>query len=315
MSDDDSWARETLREVALEGIRERRRSRRWTIFLRLLLLALVAVAVFSSLRTALPIGQGSEPGAHTAVVQVNGPIMAGRPANAARIIEGLERAFKADNAQGVMLQINSPGGSPVASSRIYQAIDRLSAAHPDKPVHAVAGDVMASGAYYIAAAADDIHVNGASIVGSIGVINRGFGFSDAIARLGIDRRVYTAGEQKSGLDPFMPPDGDQVAAMQRMLDDIHQQFIQAVRDGRGDRLTGDPDSLFSGRAWTGGEGIDLGLADARGSPESVARTVIGAPQRVDYTPRRRLFDQALEQIGSAAASTWLRLQDPMMMMR
>ena len=313
MSDDESWARDTLREVALEGIRERRRSRRWTIFLRLVLLGLIAVAVFSSLRTALPIGEGAGTGPHTAVVQVNGPIMAGQPANAERIIQGLEQAFEAENSRGVMLQINSPGGSPVASDRIYQAINRLSAAHPDKPVHAVAGDVMASGAYYIAAAADAIHVNGASIIGSIGVISRGFGFSDAIERLGIERRVYAAGDEKSGLDPFMPPDGDQVAAMQRMLDDIHAQFIEAVRDGRGDRLTGEPDNLFSGRAWTGGEGIELGLADARGSPETVARTVIGAPQRVDYTPRRGLLDRALERIGSAAATTWLRLQEPLMM--
>lgn len=313
MNDDESWARETLREVALEDIRERRRSRRWRIFLRLVLLSLIAVAVFSSLRTALPVGESTGAGPHTAVVRVNGPILAGQPANAERIIEGLERAFEADNARGVMLQINSPGGSPVASSRIYQAINRLSAAHPDTSVHAVAGDVMASGAYYIAAAADDIHVNGASIIGSIGVINRGFGFADAIERLGIERRVYAAGDEKSGLDPFMPPDDDQVAAMQRMLDDIHVQFIEAVRAGRGDRLKGEPDNLFSGRAWTGGEGIELGLADARGSPESVAREVIGAPQRVDYTPRRGLFDRALERIGGAAITTWLRLQDPLMM--
>lgn len=311
MSDEERWAHETLREVALEGIRERRRARRWTIFLRLTLLVLLGAVLVSALGRPLGFGSGGgETGPHTAVVQVNGPIMANSPASAARIIEGLERAFAADNAEGVMLQINSPGGSPVASSRIYQAINRLAAAHPDKPVHAVAGDVMASGAYYIAAAASDIHVNGASIIGSIGVINRGFGFSEAIDRLGIERRVYTAGDEKAGLDPFMPPEASQIDEMQQMLDNIHEQFIEAVREGRGERLSGDPEVLFSGRVWTGREGIDQGLVDAIGSPESVARSVIGAPRRVDYTPRRPLLDRALEQVGSAAATTWARLQGP-----
>jgi protease-4 len=310
MSDDESWARETLREVALESVRERRRSRRWGIFLRIVFLLIIGTAVFSTLGPLLAMGGSQPTGPHTAVVQVNGPILASRPANAERLIEGLERAFEAENARGVMLEINSPGGSPVASSRVYQAIDRLRAAHPDTPVHAVAGDVMASGAYYIAAAADEIHVNGASLIGSIGVINRGFGFSRAIERLGIERRVYTAGDEKAGLDPFTPPDAEQIDAMQGMLDAIHEQFIEAVKAGRGDRLNGDPESLYSGRIWAGGEGIELGLADAYGSPESVARSVIGAPRRVDYTPRRQLLDRALEQVGSAMATTWSRLQGP-----
>ncbi|KAF0283285.1 peptidase S49 [Spiribacter roseus] len=310
MSDDESWARETLREVALESVRERRRTRRWGIFLRIVFLLIIGTAVFSTLGPLLTLGESQPTGPHTAVVQVNGPILASRPANAERLIEGLERAFEAENAEGVLLQINSPGGSPVASSRVYQAIERLRSAHPETPVHAVAGDIMASGAYYIAAAADEIHVNGASLIGSIGVINRGFGFSEAINRLGIERRVYTAGDEKAGLDPFMPPDSDQIEEMQGMLDAIHEQFIEAVEAGRGDRLTGDPSSLYSGRIWTGGEGIEIGLADAYGSPESVARSVIGAPRRVDYTPRRRLLDRALEQVGSAMATTLNRMQGP-----
>lgn len=312
MGDEENWARESLREIALEGIRERRRARRWAIFMRLLFLALIATGMFLALRPALQMGEAGVRGPHTAVVQINGPIMAGQPASAERIIQGLEAAFEAGAVRGVMLEINSPGGSPVASSRIYQAIDRLRAAHPDMPVHAVAGDVMASGAYYVAAAADQIHVDGASIIGSIGVVSRGFGLTDAIERLGIERRLYTAGDEKAGLDPFTPPAPDEVERLRGMLDGIHDQFIAAVREGRGDRLAGDPQTLFSGRVWTGSQGIERGLADAYGSPESVARDVIGAADRVNYTPPRRLLDRALEQIGSAAVTTWARLQQPMM---
>ena len=311
MGDEETWARESLREIALEGIRERRRARRWAIFMRLLFLALIATVFFFTLRPGLQMADTSIGRPHTAVVQINGPIMAGQPANADRIIRGLEAAFEADSARGVLLEINSPGGSPVASSRIYQAIDRLRQAHPDQSVHAVAGDVMASGAYYVAAAADEIHVDGASIIGSIGVVSRGFGLSDAIERLGIERRVYTAGNEKAGMDPFSPPKPDEVERLQVMLDGIHDQFIEAVREGRGDRLKGDPQTLFSGRVWTGSQGIEQGLADAYGSPESVARDVIGAADRVNYTPPRRLLDRALERIGSAAVTTWVALQNPL----
>ncbi|MEX0430562.1 S49 family peptidase [Spiribacter insolitus] len=311
MGDEEKWARESLREIALEGIRERRRARRWAIFMRLLFLAVIVTLFFFTLRPSLQMGESAVTGPHTAVVQINGPIMAGRPANADRIIQGLEAAFEAAGARGVLLEINSPGGSPVASSRIYQAIDRLREAHPGKPVHAVAGDMMASGAYYVAAAADQIHVDGASIIGSIGVVSRGFGFSDAIQRLGIERRVYTAGDEKAGMDPFTPPEPGQVERLRGMLDGIHDQFIAAVREGRGDRLTGNPETLFSGRVWTGSQGIEQGLADGFGSPESVAREVIGAPDRVNYMPRRGLLDRALEQIGSAAVAAWVELQSPL----
>ncbi len=311
MADEEKWARESLREIALEGIRERRRARRWAIFMRLLFLGVIVALFFFTLRPGLQMGDTAISGGHTAVVQINGPIMAGRPANADRVIQGLEAAFESEGARGVLLEINSPGGSPVASSRIYQAIDRLREAHPDKPVHAVAGDIMASGAYYVAAAADQIHVDGASIIGSIGVVSRGFGLNDAIQRLGIERRVYTAGDEKAGMDPFTPPEPGEVERLQGMLDGIHDQFIAAVREGRGDRLTGNPETLFSGRVWTGRQGIEQGLADGYGSPESVAREVIGAPERVNYTPTRGLLDRALEQVGRAAAAAWVELQSPL----
>jgi len=311
MADEEKWARESLREIALEGIRERRRARRWAIFMRLLFLGIIVALFFFTLRPGLQMGDTAISGGHTAVVQINGPIMAGRPANADRVIQGLEAAFESEGARGVLLEINSPGGSPVASSRIYQAIDRLREAHPDKPVHAVAGDIMASGAYYVAAAADQIHVDGASIIGSIGVVSRGFGLNDAIQRLGIERRVYTAGDEKAGMDPFTPPEPGEVERLQGMLDGIHDQFIAAVREGRGDRLTGNPETLFSGRVWTGRQGIEQGLADGYGSPESVAREVIGAPERVNYTPTRGLLDRALEQVGRAAAAAWVELQSPL----
>lgn len=308
MQDEESWARESLREIALEGIRERRRARRWGIFFKLLVLVYLGVLLAGVVLPGLQWGTESIAGPHTAVVKIHGPLMSDAQASDERIIEGLEAAFAADNARGVLLDINSPGGSPVVSSRIYQAIQRLRSAHPDKTVHAVAGDVMASGAYYIAAAADSIHVDGASIVGSIGVVSRGFGLAEAIERLGIERRIYTAGEEKAGLDPFTNPDSKEINDLKIMLDKIHDQFIEAVEAGRGDRLAGDREALFSGRIWTGAQSIENGLADAFGSPGSVARDVIGAAERIDYTPQRKLLERALERVGAAATHSLRGLQ-------
>ena len=310
MQDDDNWARESLREIALEGIRERRRARRWGIFFKLLVLLYLFALLFFSTRPLLGLAEDRAVGPHTAVVKVEGPIMADSAASADRVLAGLQRAFEAENAQGVMLEINSPGGSPVESSRIYQGIMALRAANPDMPVHVVAGDSLASGAYYVAAAADGIHVDGATVVGSIGVISRGFGFTDAIDRLGIERRTYAAGDAKSALDPFEAPDPEAVEHLQTMLDDIHAQFIAAVREGRGDRLTDENEAIFSGRIWTGRHGIELGLADALGTPQSVATTVIGAERRVDYTPPRNLLERVFERMGGAAARVWVQMQQP-----
>ncbi len=305
--EDESWAQDSLREIALEGVRERRRARRWGIFFKLIVLTYLITISVISLRPALNLSDSARTDAHTAVITIDGAIMADSPARAERVIAGLERAFAAPQAKGILLAINSPGGSPVESSRIYQAIQRLRAENPEQPVHAVAGDSLASGAYYIAAAADQIHVDGASVVGSIGVITRSFNLSDALERLGIERRIYSAGEQKAGLDPFTDADPTSVAQLETMLDDIHAQFITAVEQGRGDRLTGDPDELYSGRIWSGRQAIDNGLADALGTPHSVARDVIGAPTSVDYTPQQQWLDRAIERFGASVVRAWMQV--------
>lgn len=308
MQEEETWAKDSLREIALEGIRERRRARRWGIFFKLLVLGYFGVLLVAVVMPGLRWGADALPGAHTAVVKIHGPLTSDGQASDERIISGLEAAFEAQNAKGILLDINSPGGSPVVSSRIYKAIQRLREVHPDKPVHAVAGDVMASGAYYIAAAADAIHVDGASVVGSIGVVSRGFGLADAIDRLGIERRIYTAGEEKAGLDPFTQPEESQINNLQLMLDQIHEQFIAAVEAGRGERLQTDREVLFSGRIWTGAQSIDNGLADALGSPATVARDIIGAEERIDYTPQRKLLERVFERIGAAAVNAWISQQ-------
>lgn len=315
MQEEEQWARESLRDIALEGIRERRRARRWGIFFKLLLLGYFGVLLIGVVVPGLQWGADALPGTHTAVVKIHGPLTINGEASDERVIDGLEAAFAAKEAEGVLLDINSPGGSPVVSSRIYQAIQRLREEHPDKPVHAVAGDVMASGAYYIAAAADAIHVDGASVVGSIGVVSRGFGLDEAIDRLGIERRIYTAGEEKAGLDPFVQPDQQEINNLQSMLDQIHEQFIAAVEDGRGERLQGDREVLFSGRIWTGSQSIANGLADAYGSPASVASEVIGAAEKIDYTPQRKLLERVFERIGAAAVNTWVSHQQGPISMR
>ncbi len=308
MQEEETWAQESLREIALEGIRERRRARRWGIFFKLLVLGYFGVLLVAVVMPGLQWGADQLPGAHTAVVKIHGPLTSDGQASDERVIDGLEAAFAAREAKGVLLDINSPGGSPVVSSRIYEAIQRLREQHPDKAVHAVAGDVMASGAYYIAAAADAIHVDGASVVGSIGVVSRGFGLNEAIERLGIERRIFTAGEEKAGLDPFIQPEDEQINNLQIMLDQIHEQFIAAVEAGRGDRLQADREVLFSGRIWTGAQSIENGLADALGSPATVARDIMGAEKRIDYTPQRKLLERVFERFGAAAVNTWMTHQ-------
>lgn len=294
---DDDWSRKTLRDIALEGIKERRRARRWGIFFKLLVVAYVAsMSLIAFLPNGLFAGDtASEP--HAAVVRLEGRIMANSPASASKILEAIESALSAKNTHGVILQINSPGGSPVQSGQIYRGINALRAEFPDKSIVSVAQDVMASGAYYVAAATEEISVDPASLVGSIGVITRSFGFAEALDRLGIERRVYHSGEQKSGLDPFMPEDPQTIAELEVMLDHVQQQFIDAVQAGRGERLNGSEEMLFSGRTWTGQQAVELGLADTFGSTEEVALRTFGTAKIVDYTAPRPLFDRLVERIG------------------
>ncbi|MFP4146652.1 MAG: S49 family peptidase [Halorhodospira sp.] len=292
--------RDALLELLRENVREQRRARRWRMFTRLVGLAVVALVVLSLARVDL--SPDEQRGPHTAEVRIDGAIMAETSASADRVIQGLERAFEADGVEGVVLRINSPGGSAVHARQIYQEIQRLREAHEDIPLYAVIEDVGASGAYYAAAAAEKIYVNESSLVGSIGVIMGSFGLQEAAEKLGIERRLYTAGEHKAFLDPFSPEQEEEVEHVQTMLDEIHGQFIAAVREGRGERLDEagvDEDRLFSGLIWTGSRSLELGLADRIGSARSVAREEIGAEERVDYTARGDLFAQLAERFGTA----------------
>lgn len=297
MNNDERWERDVLRDIALEGIRERRRSRRWGIFFKILLFAYLLALLALALSGPWFAGDDGL-GPHTAVVDIHGPILPASPASAERVTAALQNAFAAEGVRGVLLRINSPGGSPVQAGRINDEIRRLRGLHPDVPVYAVAGDICASGAYYVAVAADRIYADKASIVGSIGVILGSFGFTGAMDKLGIERRLYTAGRNKAFLDPFSPQHPDEVRRIEQMLDAVHQQFIAVVRAGRGERLADDAE-IFSGLVWTGTQSVELGLVDALGSPEYVAREVIGAQAMVNYTVEGTLLERVARRIGAS----------------
>ncbi len=303
---DDRWERDALARLASASLAEQRRARRWGIlFKSLVLLYLFAVLLVAV--NAGPIFGGGfhrQAGPHSALVDVQGLITSESDANADRIATGLRRAFEDPNTQGVIVRINSPGGSPVQAGMVYDEIERLRDKHPDTPVYAVATDLCASGGYYIAAAADRIYANRASMVGSIGVRFGGFGFVEAMDKVGVERRLITAGDNKALMDPFLPEDPDDVAHIEQMVDGIHDQFIEAVREGRGERIdTEAHPELFSGLVWTGKQAVDKGLVDAMGSPGYVAREVIGAEEIVDFTPQKGLFQRLSDRMGAAFAQT------------
>lgn len=292
------WERSLLERIALASITEQRRARRWRVFFRLVSLAILAALAVMLLS---PWGAGSSEGAgrHTALVDLDGVIESGGQADAESINAALQEAFEDGNTAGVVLRINSPGGSPVQASLMYDEIRRLRAKHPNIPLYAVVEEIGASGGYYVAAAADRIYVDKSSIIGSIGVLMGGFGFSGLLDKLGVERRLLTAGENKGFLDPFAPVDDAQRQHAKKMLAEVHQQFIDAVRKGRGDRLKETPDT-FSGLFWSGARGIELGLADALGSVESVAREVIKAEEIVDFSPRENIAERFAKRIGAEA---------------
>jgi protease-4 len=298
-----SWERSVLERVALKALDEQRRSRQWGALFKLLWFILAFTIVAGWLGWVGPRGEKDElatvaKGRHTAVVDLEGIIAPEGKASAERIIKALDRAFRDAGTKGVILRINSPGGSPVQAGYINDEMRRLRAKYPGIPLYAVVEDLCASGGYYVAAGADRIYVDKASLVGSIGVIMGGFGFTGAMEKLGIERRAYTAGENKDFLDPFAPENPTQRAKVQDMLDQIHQQFIKVVRQGRGTRLKESPE-LFSGLIWTGEKSIELGLADAYGSAESVARDVIKAEKLVNYTPEDTLFETLSRRLGTS----------------
>ncbi|MFV0887918.1 signal peptide peptidase SppA [Metapseudomonas otitidis] len=308
--DDKSWR--LLEKAVLAGVQEQRRARRWGIFFKLLtfLYLFGALLMFSPLFDLQKTAARGE--THTALVEVRGMIADNEAASADNIVSSLRAAFEDPKTKGVVLRINSPGGSPVQSGYIYDEIRRLRGEHPDTKVYAVITDLGASGAYYIASAADEIYADKASLVGSIGVTAASFGFVDLMGKLGVERRVYTSGEHKAFLDPFQPQKDDETRFWQGVLDTTHRQFIESVKKGRGDRLKvdGHPE-LFSGLVWSGEQALELGLVDKLGSTSYVAREVIGAKEIVDYTKQDTPFDRFAKRLGASMAeqlAMWMGLQ-------
>jgi protease-4 len=300
---EEHWERGVIERLATEGLREQTRARRWGIFFKLLTFTFLFATLF------LAIGAFSDR-THTcldkctALVEMRGELDADAPASAENIMSGLQAAFKNKGTQGVVLRINSPGGSPVQAGEINDEIRRLRVQYPATPIYAVVEEVCASGAYYVAVAADQIYVNKASLIGSIGVIIDGFGFVGAMDKLGIERRALAAGENKTFLDPFSPLSPQQRDYAQAMITEIHQQFIAAVKAGRGARLKESPE-LFSGLVWNGARGVDLGLADAFGGVDYVAREVIKAEDVIDFTVKENVTERLARKFGATLAkSVW-----------
>ncbi|MDP2262276.1 MAG: S49 family peptidase [Hydrogenophaga sp.] len=290
-----AWERATLEKLVFATIREQQAARRWRIFMRLTWLLIIAVVAW--LLYANSVASTSVATPHTAVIEIRGEITSGAESSASNIVSSLTSAFEDRGAQAVVLLIDSPGGSPVQAGIINDEITRLKALH-NKKVYAVVEETCASAAYYIAAATDAIYVDKASLVGSIGVLMDGFGFTGLMDKLGIERRLMTAGDNKGMLDPFSPQDPEQRAYIQSMLGQIHAQFIDVVKRGRGDRLKQDPDT-FSGLVWSGQQSIELGLADGLGNLDYVAREIVQAPDIVDYTQRENLGLRLAKRFGAS----------------
>ena len=295
---DADWERKTLEKLAFAALNEQRRSRRWGIFFRILGFGylgflLVALVMPESFDTD-QLGDQD----HTAVVDMQGVIAHDTEAGAVKVKASLRAAFEDEQTKGVVLRINSPGGSPVQAGMIRDEILRLRKKHPDIRLYAVVGDLCASGGYYVASAADGIYVDKASLVGSIGVIMSGFGFTEAMDDLGVDNRTLTAGRHKAFLDPFAPENPETKAHVQTMLDTIHRQFIEVVKAGREGKLADDPD-LFTGLVWTGDRAVELGLADGLGDTDYVAREIVKVEDTVEFTPKRDYLERFADRFGAS----------------
>ncbi|MGO9446930.1 MAG: S49 family peptidase [Thiobacillaceae bacterium] len=297
---DPNWERSVLEKLATDLLKERKHARHWGIFFKSLTFLFLFIVLFASAGWLK--GETAISGRHTALVDLKG-VISPTEESADKIIQGLQDAFEDKHAMGVILRINSPGGSPVQAGQIYDEIKRLRMKYPSKPLYVVVDDICASGGYYVASAADKIFVDKASIVGSIGVLMDGFGFTKTMDKLGVERRLLTAGKNKGFLDPFSPVDPKQEAYAKAMLEEIHQQFIGVVEAGRGSRLKETPE-MFSGLFWSGADSIKLGLADSFGSAEYVAREVIKAEDIVDYTPQENIASRLAGRLG-ASIGKWL----------
>ena len=300
----ERWERDVLRKLAESALSEQRKARRWGVFFKsltflYLFVVLIAATGWFGVKT------GST-GPHTALVDLSGVIEADSTASADFINAGLSEAFEDKNTKGVILRINSPGGSPVQAHQINREIRRLRGKHPETPLYVVVDDICASGGYYVAVAADEIYASRGSLIGSIGVLMDGYGFTGTMQKLGVERRLLTAGENKGFLDPFSPLEPKQRALAQRMLDDIHQQFIEVVREGRGQRLKENAET-FSGLFWTGDRSLEMGLVDAIGDASYVAREIIKAENIVDFTPRENLAERFAKRFGAALGESMFRM--------
>jgi protease-4 len=293
-----AWERQVLEKLAFAALDEQKKHRRWSIFFKSLGFVYLIVVLFA----VVDWSAGAEhQERHTAMINLHGVIEAKGEANAEKLIAALQGAFEEKNSAGIILRINSPGGSPVQAGMVNDEIRRLRAKYPEKPVYAVVEDLCASGGYYVAVAADKIYVNKGSIVGSIGVLMDGFGFTGVMDKVGVERRLLTAGENKGFLDPFSPQAAKHKAHAQLLLDDIHRQFIEVVKTGRGSRLKETPDT-FSGLMWTGVQSVEMGLADDFGSVDSVARDVIKAEKVLDYSVKDNIAERFAKRLGAGAVN-------------
>ncbi|EKU82843.1 protease-4 [Massilia sp. UYP32] len=297
-----NWERETLEKLVFATVQERRRARRWSIFFKLSFLTVALLALWAYYDFNFGSGDVENLGRHTALIEINGEIEAEGSGAADTVIPSLNKAFSDPGSAAVVLRIDSPGGSPVQAGIIVDEIQRLKRGYPDKPLYVVVDEICASGGYYIASAADRIYVNKASIVGSVGVLMDSFGFTGTMDKLGIERRLLTAGENKGFLDPFSPQSEKHREHAQEMLNEIHQQFIAVVRAGRGKRLKETPET-FSGLYWTGARAVDMGLADAFGTVDTVARDIVKAEDIVDYTAHEGLPERVLKKFGAAVGES------------
>ena len=297
----EEWQADVISKLAFAAVNEQRRTRRWNIFFKAIFFIyflVLFIMLYSSSDGSNNLGKAKE---HTALVDVQGVIAADAEASADNIIQGLRAAFEEPKAKAVIMRINSPGGSPVQAGYVYDEIKRLRSKYKNKKLYAVVSDMCASGGYYIAVAADEIYADKASIVGSIGVLMNGFGFTEAMKKVGVERRLYTAGTSKGFLDPFSDVKEADKKHIETLLGTIHKQFIGTVKEGRGKRLV-DDEKLFTGLVWTGEESVALGLTDGLGSSSFVAREIIEAEDIINYTLRPNFVDRFAERLGVAMAS-------------